>query len=57
VSEGSDKAYHKPATAEAKNRVESMGHKQDLQLIHRGVDELILEEDLERKLARESRCA
>ena len=29
-----------------------MGHKQDLQLIHRGVDELILEEDLERKLAR-----
>jgi len=28
-----------------------MGHKQDLQLIHRGVDELILEEDLERKLA------
>jgi len=29
-----------------------MGHKQDLQLIQRGVDELILEEDLERKLAR-----
>ncbi|MGZ5034760.1 MAG: tyrosine--tRNA ligase [Usitatibacter sp.] len=29
-----------------------MGHKQDLQLIHRGVDELILEEDLQRKLAR-----
>ena len=29
-----------------------MGHKQDLQLIHRGVDELILGEDLERKLAR-----
>jgi tyrosyl-tRNA synthetase len=29
-----------------------MSHKQDLQLIHRGVDELILGEDLERKLAR-----
>ena len=29
-----------------------MGHKQDLQLIHRGADELISEEDLERKLAR-----
>ena len=29
-----------------------MGHKQDLQLIHRGVDELIQEEDLSRKLAR-----
>jgi tyrosyl-tRNA synthetase len=29
-----------------------MSHKQDLQLIHRGADELILEEDLKRKLAR-----
>ena len=29
-----------------------MGHKQDLQLIHRGADELIVGEDLERKLAR-----
>jgi tyrosyl-tRNA synthetase len=29
-----------------------MGHKQDLQLIHRGVDELIVADDLERKLAR-----
>ncbi len=29
-----------------------MGHKQDLQLLHRGVDELIVEEDLQRKLAR-----
>jgi tyrosyl-tRNA synthetase len=29
-----------------------MTHEQDLQLIHRGVDELILEEDLRRKLAR-----
>src|SRR5439155_5229663 len=39
-------------TADAKNRVESMSHKQDLQLINRGVDELILEEDLLRKLAK-----
>ncbi|HEX3059870.1 MAG TPA: tyrosine--tRNA ligase [Usitatibacter sp.] len=29
-----------------------MSHKQDLQLIHRGADELIVEEDLKRKLAR-----
>ncbi len=29
-----------------------MSHKQNLQLIHRGVDELIVAEDLERKLAR-----
>ena len=29
-----------------------MGHKQDLQLLHRGVDELIQDEDLQRKLAR-----
>jgi tyrosyl-tRNA synthetase len=29
-----------------------MGHKQNLQLIHRGVDELITDQDLERKLAR-----
>jgi tyrosyl-tRNA synthetase len=48
----SDKDYHKEATADAKNRIESMSHKQDLQLIHRGADELILEGDLQRKLAR-----
>jgi tyrosyl-tRNA synthetase len=29
-----------------------MSHKQDLQLIHRGADELILQEDLQRKLTR-----
>jgi tyrosyl-tRNA synthetase len=29
-----------------------MSHKQDLQLMHRGADELIVEEDLKRKLAR-----
>jgi tyrosyl-tRNA synthetase len=29
-----------------------MGHEKDLQLIHRGVDELIQEEDLQRKLSR-----
>src|SRR2546423_8158443 len=52
VSELTDKAYHKPATADAKNRIESMAHKQDLQLVHRGVDELIADADLERKLAR-----
>src|SRR5256885_5851746 len=52
VSEMTDKAYHKPATADAKNRIESMAHKQDLQLIHRGVDELIADADLQRKLAR-----
>ena len=52
MSEVSDKDYHKEATADAKNRIESMSHKQDLQLIHRGADELIVEEDLKRKLAR-----
>ncbi len=52
MSEVSDKDYHKEAAANAKNRIESMSHKQDLQLIHRGADELILEEDLQRKLAR-----
>ena len=52
MSEVSDKDYHKEATADAKNRIESMSHKQDLQLIHRGADELILEDDLQRKLAR-----
>jgi len=52
VSEVSDKDYHKEATADAKNRIESMSHKQDLQLMHRGADELIVEEDLKRKLAR-----
>jgi tyrosyl-tRNA synthetase len=52
VSEVSDEDYHKESTADAKNRIESMSHKQDLQLIHRGADELILEEDLKRKLAR-----
>src|SRR6185295_14809276 len=44
--------YHKETTADAKNRIESMSHKQDLQLIHRGADELILQEDLQRKLTR-----
>ena len=52
MSEVSDKDYHKEATADAKNRIESMSHKQDLQLMHRGADELIVEEDLKRKLAR-----
>ena len=52
MSEVSDKDYHKETTADAKNRIESMSHKQDLQLIHRGADELILEEDLQRKLTR-----
>src|SRR6185369_14290036 len=52
VSDESGKAYHNAATTDAKNRIESMSHKQDLQLIHRGVDELIQEDDLQRKLAR-----
>src|SRR5258706_4466613 len=48
----SHKEYQKTATAAAKNGIKSMTHQQNLQLIHRGVDELIQDEDLRRKLAR-----
>jgi tyrosyl-tRNA synthetase len=50
--EKSHKGYQKTTTATAKNGIKSMTHQQDLQLIHRGADELIQENDLRRKLAR-----
>jgi tyrosyl-tRNA synthetase len=52
VSEKTCPAYQKTATAAAKNGIKSMTHQQDLQLIHRGVDELIQDQDLRRKLAK-----
>src|SRR5216684_1838490 len=52
VSESSGTGYQKTATVAAKNGIKSMTHQQDLQLIHRGVDELIQDEDLRRKLAK-----
>src|SRR5438132_7689365 len=52
VSEMTDTAYQNPATAGAKNGIKSMTQSQDLEVIRRGADELILDEDLKRKLAR-----
>src|SRR5512142_178067 len=52
VSERSDKAYQKRATGKPESGIKSMSHPTDLDLIRRGVDELILEDDLHRKLAR-----
>src|SRR5436190_11232854 len=52
VSEMTDKAYQNPATAGAKNGIKSMTQSHDLEVIRRGADELILAEDLKRKLAR-----
>src|ERR1700694_5807237 len=52
VSEMTDRAYQNPATTAAKNGIKSMTQSKDLEVIRRGADELILEEDLRRKLAR-----
>src|SRR6478672_5292782 len=52
LSEGSDKAYQKRATKRSESGIKSMSHQADLALIRRGADELILEEDLRRKLAK-----
>src|SRR6202165_1029858 len=52
VSEMTDRAYQNPATTAAKNGIKSMTQSKDLVVIRRGADELILEEDLRRKLAK-----
>src|ERR1700682_3482254 len=52
VSEMTDRAYQNPATAAGKNGIKSMTQSKDLEVIRRGVDELIVEDDLRRKLVK-----
>src|SRR5512142_865209 len=52
VSERSDKAYQKRATGKPESGIKSMSHPTDLDLIRRGAHEVILEDDLRRKLAK-----
>src|SRR6202521_4322684 len=53
VSEMTDRAYQNPATTAAKNGIKSMTQSKDLEVIRRGVDEIIVAGDLVRKLAKE----
>jgi tyrosyl-tRNA synthetase len=52
MSETADTAYQKILTAVNENGIKSMTQSQDLKVFQRGADELILEDDLIRKLAR-----
>src|SRR5258708_14206768 len=52
VSDSSHTEYQNSPTQAAKNGIKSMTQLQNLQVIRRGVDELIVEADLVRKLAK-----